>query len=108
MTESEPARSEPAARPSAEQIAQPSTDELAAKLLAVQRVLRRLKADPDVRMKLHLRFMAICSSLKMPQADRLKGVQRLDRLMAEAELASGAGRQGDALYRPPGRDDGCT
>jgi len=102
MTDSEPASPELGARPSEERVAQPSSDELAAKLLAVQRVLRRLNADPEVRMKLHLRFMAICTSLKMPTADRLKVAKRLDRLMADAEPARGAGWEGDLLHRPPG------
>jgi hypothetical protein len=102
MTESEPARPELGARPSGERVAQPSSDELAAKLLAVQRVLRHLNADPEIRMKLHIRFMAICTSLKMPTADRVKGAKRLDRLMADAELARGAGSEGDAPHRPPG------
>jgi hypothetical protein len=108
MTESEPARPELGARPSDERVAQPSDDELAAKLLAVQRALRRLNADPETRMKLHLRFMAICTSLKMPTADRLKGAKRLDRLMADAELAHGAGWDGDSLHGPAGGETGRT
>src|SRR5262249_18184622 len=102
MTESEPARPEPGAPPSEERVAPPpSSDELAAKLLAVQCVLRGLNADPDVRMKLHLRFMAICTSLKVPKADRVKGAERLDRLVADAELARAAGWHGDQVLRPP-------
>jgi len=108
MTESESARPELSARPSEERVAQPSSDELAAKLLAVQRLLRGLNADPDVRMKLHLRFMAICTSLKMPTADRIKGAMRLDRLMADAELARAAGWQGDPLHRRPSGESGGT
>lgn len=64
-------------------------DALAAKLLAAQRVLCALNVDPDVRIRLHLRFMAICTSLKMPAANRLRGAERLDRLMADAERALG-------------------
>lgn len=64
-------------------------DALAARLLAAQRVLCALTADPDVRMRLHLRFMAICTSLKMPAANRIRGAQRLDQLMADAERARG-------------------
>jgi hypothetical protein len=109
MTESEPARPERGARPARERVEPPSGDELAAKLLAVQRVLRGLNADPDVRMKLHLRFMAICTSLKLPTADRVKGAKRLDRLMADAELSRlAAGWEGDPLHRPPGGESGGT
>jgi len=108
MTESEPARPELGARRSEERVARPSSDELAAKLLAVQRVLRRLNADPEVRMKLHLRFMAICTSLKMPTADRFKVAKRLDRLIADAELVRSAGWEGDMLHRPPGGETGGT
>jgi len=64
-------------------------DPLAARLLAVQRVLRELSVDPDMRVRLHLRYMAICTSLKLPGANRLKGAARLDRLVADAERASG-------------------
>jgi len=108
MTESEPARPEAGALPPGVRAAQPSSDELAAKLLAVQRVLRGLNADPEVRMKLHLRFMAICSSLKMPNADRVKGAERLDRLIADAELARMPGWEGDPLDRQPGAESGDT
>jgi hypothetical protein len=59
-------------------------------------------------MKLHLRFMAICTSLKMPAADRLKGAKRLDRLMTDAELAHPAGWEGDPLHRPPGGETAGT
>jgi hypothetical protein len=111
MTESEPARPELGARPPEKLVALPSNDELAAKLLAVQRVLRGLNAhpdiaDPDVRMKLQLRFMAICTSLKMPAADRIKGAKRLDRLMSDAETARAAGWEGDAVHRHAGGESG--
>ena len=66
---------------------QPGTDPLAARLLAAQRALTVRDIDPDVRTRLHLRFMAICTSLKMPAANRARGAQRLDRLIADAELA---------------------
>jgi hypothetical protein len=67
-------------------------DVLAEKLLAVQRLLATLNADSDVRIRLNLRFMAICTSLKTPGASRVRGLRRLDRLMADAELAGrGAG-----------------
>jgi len=90
MSESESARSEPGAEAeSGAREVHAGGDPLAARLLAVQRVLRGLNVDPDLRMRLHLRFMAICTSLKMPSANRLKGAERLDRLMADAERARG-------------------
>ena len=72
------------------------TDALAARLLAVHRALAALGADSDARIRLHLRFMAICTSLKMPGANRVRGAQRLDRLMADADQArrGNAGRSG--------------
>ena len=85
MTESESAQSGPGSRADGE-------DALAARLLAAQRVLCTLNVDPDVRTKLHLRFMAICTSLKMPAANRIRGAQRLEQLMADAERA----RAGDS------------
>jgi hypothetical protein len=68
----------------------PSQDVLAERLLAVQRVLARLDTDPEVRIRLNLRFMAICTSLKMPGANAIRGIRRLDRLAADAELAQRA------------------
>jgi hypothetical protein len=66
-----------------------SGDVLAEKLLAVQRLLATLNADSDARIRLNLRFMAICTSLKTPGASRARGLRRLDQLMADAELARG-------------------
>jgi len=66
-----------------------SGDLLAEKLLAVQRLLAALKADSEVRIRLNLRYMAICTSLKTPGANTSRGLRRLDRLMADAELAQG-------------------
>jgi hypothetical protein len=66
-----------------------SNDVLAARLLAAHRVLAALNADSDVQIRLHLRLMAICTSLKMPGASMAKGVERLDRLMADAHEARG-------------------
>jgi hypothetical protein len=62
-------------------------DALAARLLAAQRVLVALNVDSEVRSRLQLRFMAICTSLKMPGASRSRGARRLDLLMADAERA---------------------
>ena len=64
-------------------------DALAEKLLAVQRVLATLNADPETRIRLNLRFMAICTSLKTPGANRARGLRRLDRLMTDALQARG-------------------
>ena len=83
MTESESAQSALGA--------QADGDALAARLLAVQRTLCGLDVDPEARMRLHLRFMAICTSLKMPGASQVRGAERLDRLMADAERAHGGG-----------------
>jgi len=75
-------------------------DALAARLLAAHHAVAAL-ADPDVRARLHLRFMAICTSLKMPGANRVKGARRLDRLIIDAERARG-GNKGRLDEPPPG------
>ena len=69
------------------------SDELAASLLAAHRALATLGTESDARIRLHLRFMAICTSLKLPGANRARGAQRLDRLMADAEKARAGGRE---------------
>ena len=66
-----------------------SEDVLADKLLAVQRVLATLDADSEVQIRLNLRFMAICTSLKVPGASAARGINRLDKLMADAKRAQG-------------------
>jgi hypothetical protein len=81
MTESEPAQPGRGA--------QPAGDTLADRLLAAQRLLCARDMDGDVRLKLQLRYAAICTSLKLPSADRVRGAERLDRLIADAELAAG-------------------
>jgi hypothetical protein len=63
-------------------------DPLAAKLLAAQQALSELNVDSDARIRLHLRLMAICTSLKLPGADKARGARRLDRLMADAERSA--------------------
>ncbi len=62
----------------------PGPDALAARLLAAHRALAGLQADPDQRRRLHLRFLAICASMRLPGANRARGVERLDRLIADA------------------------
>ncbi|HEX5188828.1 MAG TPA: hypothetical protein VFW16_04765 [Streptosporangiaceae bacterium] len=96
MSESEPARPEPGA--------QAAGDALAARLLAAQRLLGALgagKGGGDVRLRLHLRFAAICTSLKLPSADRDRAAERLDRLIADAELA----RRAESAARPRAADN---
>jgi hypothetical protein len=82
MKESKPAQPEPDA--------EAAGDALAASLLAAQRLLCALEtgqAAGDVRLRLQLRYAAICTSLKLPAADRARAAERLDRLIADAELA---------------------
>jgi len=81
MTESESAEAGPGT--------QALGDALAARLLAAQRLLCAPGMDPDVRNRLHLRYMAICTSLKMPAANMARGEQRLRQLIADAERALG-------------------
>ncbi len=64
-----------------------SGDELAARLLAVQQAIAMLDADSGVRKRLNLRFMSICTSLKLPGASADRGLRRLDQLMTDAERA---------------------
>ena len=79
MTESEPDRPGLGTRA--------GNDPLASRLLAARRALSARDIDPEVRTRLHLRFMAICTSLKTSAANRDRGAQRLDRLIADAEIA---------------------
>jgi hypothetical protein len=67
--------------------AQAANDRLAGRLLAARRALNARDIDPDVRTRLYLRFRAICTSLKMPAANRGRLAQRLDRLIADAQIA---------------------
>ena len=99
MTESESVKPGPGKRPAA--------DALAAKLLTVQRLLSSLDVEPDVRVRLHLRYMAICSSLKLPAANRTLGALRLDQLTADAERAKDDNRQGrlNARTEPANPDE---
>jgi hypothetical protein len=92
VTESESAQSGPGSQADGD-------DALAARLLAAQRALCTLNADPDVRMRLQLRLMAICTSLKMPAANRIRGAQRLEQLMADAERARGGDSGGTAKQK---------
>jgi len=106
MSESDPARPESGA--------QAAGDALAARLLAAQRLLGALetgKGAGDIRLRLHLRFAAICTSLKLPSADRDRAAERLDRLIADAELArraeSGASARAAEGQEPGARSRDC-
>jgi hypothetical protein len=61
-----------------------ASDVLAARLRTVQRELAGLEVDHETRNRLNARFAVICTSLKVPGADRVRGLQRLDELMADA------------------------
>ncbi|HEX7993859.1 MAG TPA: hypothetical protein VF506_08045 [Streptosporangiaceae bacterium] len=109
MTESEPeqAAGQPPGRPAAEPGpgAPPTGDTLAARLLAAQRLLCALDLDTDVRLRLQLRYAAICTSLKLPSADRARGAERLDRLIADAEVALAEG-SGTHVYSADNAEPG--
>lgn len=66
---------------------EPAPDQLAAALLAAQRTLQVVNADPETRLRLQVRFLAICASVKLPGASRRRGLARLARLIADAERA---------------------
>lgn len=57
---------------------------MAARLRDVHRMLAEIDIDPDARIRLHLRFMAICASLKIPGASADRCARRLDRLVGDA------------------------
>ena len=72
----------------------PASDPLAARLLAVRRALETLDLAPEVRTRLNMRFMAICTAAKMPGASRASCAERLNSLLAAAEEAvTGLGKQ---------------
>ncbi len=110
MTESEPEQS--AGQPPAQPAAEPGPgvhaagDTLAARLLAAQRLLCALDSGSDVRLRLQLRYAAICTSLKLPSADRARGEERLDRLIADAEAAFGE-RSGTHVYSADNAEPGA-
>jgi hypothetical protein len=56
---------------------------LAASLLTAHRALAGLNVASDARIRLNLRFMAICTSLKLPGANPASCARRLDRLMTD-------------------------
>lgn len=103
MTETEPTRP----GPSLEADTPAAGDPLAATLLAAQRLLSRLDVDPDVKIRLHLRYLAICTSLKMPAVNRARGAERLERLIADARAARARqhGRPGNHGASPAGGDE---
>jgi hypothetical protein len=97
MTETDPTRQ----GPSLQAGALAADDPVAAALLVARRLLSRLDAESDVRLRLHLRYMAICTSLKMPAASRARGAERLARLTAEIKAAC-AGHPGRAANQDAG------
>jgi hypothetical protein len=62
-------------------------DELAARLLNAHRLLAGLRVSPEARVRLNLRLVGICTSLKVPGSSQAACARRLDELMAEAEQA---------------------
>lgn len=80
MSKPDPGKTEVPADPTA-------CDALAAKLLTAQRMVASLNTGSEVRRRLNLRFMAICTALKMRGASAARCSARLDRLMADAEEA---------------------
>jgi hypothetical protein len=105
MTETDPVQP----GPSLQAGALAADDPLAAALLMAQRLLARLDAESDVRLRLHVRYVAICTSLKMPAANRARGAQRLGRLIAEIRAAR-ASHPGRAANQDAGTsgDDGIS
>jgi hypothetical protein len=105
MTETDPIRQ----GPSLQAGALAADDPLATALLVARRLLSRLDVESDVRLRLHLRYMSICTSLKMPAANRARGAERLGRLIAEIKAAC-AGHAGRAANQDAGtsRDDGIS
>jgi hypothetical protein len=86
MSESEPAQPGPGRQAA-------DGDALAARILAAHRVLTDLNADAEVRIRLHQRLTAICTSLKVPGANAGRISQRLDTLLADAGRAQRGNRE---------------
>jgi len=105
MTETDPTRPGPSLQAGALAAADP----LAAALLVAQRLLSRLDVESDVRLRLQLRYMAICTALKMPAANRARGAERLGRLIGEIKAAC-AGHARRAANQDAGTsgDDGIS
>ena len=62
-------------------------DELAGRLRAVQQILAAIDPDSEAGRRLTIRYMSICTALKMPGASADRCMQRLEILMTEAESA---------------------
>jgi len=77
-------------------------DQLAAALLPAHRTVQVIEGDTEARIRLQVRFLAICASLKLPGASRGRGLARLARLIADAER-TGRRREprGQNLFRRP-------
>lgn len=63
-------------------------DPIAERLRGLQRLLAELDIDPDARIRLHRRFLAICASLKVPGGSLDRAVRRLDRLISDVRRES--------------------
>ena len=62
-------------------------DELAVRLLDARRMLAGLRVPDDVRIRLSLRLVAICTALKMPDSSKSACALRLDQFLADARQA---------------------
>jgi hypothetical protein len=73
--------------------AEPTTkatgDALAARLLSAHRALAGLNVASEARIRLNLRFTAICTALKLPGANPASCARRLDRLITDIAHADG-------------------
>ncbi len=88
MRESQPADpDQPDAQPAQPTADISSGDALAARLRAAQQALIALDIDSETRKRLNIRFMSICTSLKVPGANVDRGMQRLDQLLTDAAIA---------------------
>jgi hypothetical protein len=60
-------------------------DELAGRLRDAHRLLAGLRVPAEVRIRLNLRLVAICTTLKMTDSSKEGCARRLDQLLREAE-----------------------
>lgn len=82
MTEHEPAR--------LDERGIDADDALAVRLRVAHKMLASLAMEPEAKIRLQVRFVAICTALKLPGASKARGARRLDRLIAAAERAADA------------------
>ncbi|GEM_PF-4653303 len=79
-------------------------DPLAERLRALHRAIVALGPGSAAHAALHLRFVAICTALKMPGAPRARCARRLDELMADVARAARAQPAAGPLPPDDGRD----